>query len=554
MNKLVQKCFLFDFKVKSFKFDGMKIKGILLSVLIFFVIGTSYFLFELMTREAEPAESIDLPEELLVEGVQLAKVFALATSNDNINALTYIQLINQGYTHIKARLNQYAPLIDRIEKDPITIDSGINLLFITLFFLDHSLSMNDASVKVLMERPVKKWLRRQLPYRFVLRRRTYPVPKRKRVNPYRVFLTPDSIKKGLRFLKKNDVILNKIENQYKVPREYLAAILFVETQFGEFTGRHHVLSVYNTLYHYDKDFFYRRLFKQNHFAKKKLPSVFHEGSQELVSTLSSMPLPSSLLFVKKMITGEGAVRPGISIRGARGLSVFRKSLLRRKNKTHRRTRKSQKLVKRNSSIEEVALKLNNIFERKKNWGYKQIRSLLIMAYENSVDIHRLQGSWAGAFGYCQFIPSSFLIWARDGNDDGKINLYHLEDALASTANYLNKAGFIAGDQRLIRRAIHRYNHEHIYVYTVDKYATTLQKMTGRYKTFSAPPKKRHQGKRKPRNISLNQGIREITVDEHGKILSTKYIKTGKYLKRPTRRGAVNRKRKNYTNKRIYGKK
>ncbi len=544
---------MFDFRLKYFKFDRMKVKGIILSILIFFVVGTSYLLFELMIREAEPAQSIDLPEELLVGGVQLAKVLALATSNDNINALNHIQLINQGYTHIKARLNRYAPLIDRIAKDPITIDSGIDPLFITLFFLDHSLSMNDSSVKILMERPVKKWLRRQLPYRFVLRRRVNPVSKRRRVNPYRIFLTPDSIKKGLQFLKKNQVILNKIETRYRVPREYLAAILFVETQFGEFTGRHHVLSVYNTLYHYDKDFFYRRLFKQNHFETRKLPSIFHKGNQELASTLSSMPLPSSLLFVKKMITGEGDARPGISVRGTKRLSVYRKPLLRRRNKTNQRIRKSQKQVKRNSSIEEVALYLNKIFEKKKNWGYKQIRSLLIMAYEDSVNTHRLQGSWAGAFGYCQFIPSSFLIWARDGNNDGKINLYHLEDALASTANYLNKVGFVAGNKRLIRRAIHRYNHEHIYVYTVDKYATTLQKLTGRYKTFSVPPKKRYKGKTKPRNIPLNQGIREITVDEHGKVLSTKYRKIGKYLKRPTRRYKVN-KRKKYINKRVYGKK
>ncbi|HEO64761.1 MAG TPA: hypothetical protein ENI73_02725, partial [Spirochaetes bacterium] len=276
-------------------------------------------------------------------------------------------------------------------------------------------------------------------------------------------------------------------------------------------------------------------------------------SQELASTMVFTPLYDSLAFFKKMITGEGNIRPGMSGRGAKRRFVIRKALLRQRNRTIKRIRKSWRRGKHNSSIEEVALYIDKIVKNRKNWGYKQIRSLLIMAYKNSVNIHRLRGSWAGAFGYCQFIPSSFLIWARDGNDDGVINLYHLEDALASTGNYLNKAGFVAGNKKLIHKAIHAYNHERIYVYTVDKYATTLQKLTGRYKTFSVPSKKRQKGKRKPQNIPLNQGVREITVDEHGKVLSTTYRKVGKYLKRPTRRHKVN-KRGKYMNKHIYGKK
>ncbi len=531
----------------------MKRKGILLSILILFTIATGYLLYDLVIRKTRPSKTVHLPKELITGAIQLAKVLTLATSNDNINALTRINLIDQGYTNIKDRLDRYSPLIDRITKDPTTLNSGMDPLFITLSFLDHSLSAKDPSVRILMERPLKKWLRRQLPYRFVLRRRISPLLKRRRGNPYNVFLTQSSINKGLQFLKKNDGILGKLENQYRVPREYLAAILFIETQFGEFTGEKHVLSVYNTLYHYNKDFFLRRLFQQNHFEKKKLSSIFHEGSQELTSIMASTPLHGSLAFFKKMITGEGDIRPGMSVRGAKRRSIIRKSLLRQRNKTVKRTKRSWRQVKRNASIEEVALYIDKIVKRKKNWGYKQIRSLLIMAYKNSINIHRLRGSWAGAFGYCQFIPSSFLIWAKDGNNDGKINLYHLEDALASTGNYLNKAGFVAGNKKLIHRAIYRYNHEHRYVYTVDKYATTLQKLTGRYKTFSVAPKKRQKGKGKPQNIPLTQGVREITVDEHGKILSTKYRKVDKYLKRPTRRHKVN-KQKKYINKRIYGKK
>lgn len=52
------------------------------------------------------------------------------------------------------------------------------------------------------------------------------------------------------------------------------------------------------------------------------------------------------------------------------------------------------------------------------------------------------GSWAGAFGQTQFMPTTFWSIAVDGNNDGKINLIsQTEDALASTANYLKRAGW-----------------------------------------------------------------------------------------------------------------
>lgn len=49
------------------------------------------------------------------------------------------------------------------------------------------------------------------------------------------------------------------------------------------------------------------------------------------------------------------------------------------------------------------------------------------------------GSWSGAFGMTQFIPTSFYDLAADGDGDGRIDLYaSLPDALASTANHLLK--------------------------------------------------------------------------------------------------------------------
>jgi lytic murein transglycosylase len=58
---------------------------------------------------------------------------------------------------------------------------------------------------------------------------------------------------------------------------------------------------------------------------------------------------------------------------------------------------------------------------------------------------RLKGSWAGATGYPQFMPSNVLRLATDGDGDGQANLWNSEmDGLASIANYLQDAGWKRG--------------------------------------------------------------------------------------------------------------
>ncbi|NIX77978.1 lytic murein transglycosylase [Microvirga terricola] len=65
--------------------------------------------------------------------------------------------------------------------------------------------------------------------------------------------------------------------------------------------------------------------------------------------------------------------------------------------------------------------------------------------EDHIDRAKMLGSWAGAMGQTQFMPSSFMKYAVDGNRDGVRDIWgSVPDALASTANYLRQQGWQPG--------------------------------------------------------------------------------------------------------------
>ncbi|SSW72703.1 lytic murein transglycosylase [Achromobacter agilis] len=77
-------------------------------------------------------------------------------------------------------------------------------------------------------------------------------------------------------------------------------------------------------------------------------------------------------------------------------------------------------------------------ENKSLWEKNAYASVRLLR-DGTVPADKFIGSWSGAFGMTQFIPTSFYELAADGDGDGKIDLYNsLPDALASTANHLRK--------------------------------------------------------------------------------------------------------------------
>ncbi|MEF8769671.1 MAG: lytic murein transglycosylase [Candidatus Accumulibacter phosphatis] len=86
------------------------------------------------------------------------------------------------------------------------------------------------------------------------------------------------------------------------------------------------------------------------------------------------------------------------------------------------------------------------FGRRQAYFRGEFLSTLKILDSGDIAQDRLVGSWAGAFGHTQFMPSTFLRLAVDGDGDGKRDLMDsVPDALASTANFLHKAGWRKGE-------------------------------------------------------------------------------------------------------------
>lgn len=85
------------------------------------------------------------------------------------------------------------------------------------------------------------------------------------------------------------------------------------------------------------------------------------------------------------------------------------------------------------------------FGRRQSYFRKEFFTTLKILQEGHVDATQLTGSWAGAFGHTQFMPSTFMRVAIDFDRDGRRDLIgSVPDALASTANFLNDAGWEIG--------------------------------------------------------------------------------------------------------------
>ncbi len=96
--------------------------------------------------------------------------------------------------------------------------------------------------------------------------------------------------------------------------------------------------------------------------------------------------------------------------------------------------------------------LGFFYPKREEFFRAELAHLFPLAREEKLDLATLKGSYAGAMGWGQFIPSSYRSYAVDGDGDGRRDLVgSRRDAMASVANYFNEHGWMAG-QPVVARA------------------------------------------------------------------------------------------------------
>ena len=118
--------------------------------------------------------------------------------------------------------------------------------------------------------------------------------------------------------------------------------------------------------------------------------------------------------------------------------------------------------------------LASMYVYNRKWMYSEIKQYISLKGILYEDPFELKGSYAGAFGIAQALPSSYKKFGVDFNGDGKVDPYDTEDAIGFVANYLNKCGF-ATSQKNKKNAIFSYNRQTNYVNAIIEYSAELKR-------------------------------------------------------------------------------
>ncbi len=95
----------------------------------------------------------------------------------------------------------------------------------------------------------------------------------------------------------------------------------------------------------------------------------------------------------------------------------------------------------NYPIFDVLVTLSFEKNRRNSYFKGELESFLILAKNNNFNPLKIKGSYAGAIGLGQFMPSSYKHYAVDYDGDGKRSMQQVPDAIAGVANYLEKNGW-----------------------------------------------------------------------------------------------------------------
>ncbi|MEK7651512.1 MAG: lytic murein transglycosylase [Patescibacteria group bacterium] len=113
------------------------------------------------------------------------------------------------------------------------------------------------------------------------------------------------------------------------------------------------------------------------------------------------------------------------------------------------------------------------YPKKSRDARRQLNSFIDLSRKYGWDPFSIKSSWAGAFGIPQFMPGSFA-YAVDGNGDGVIDLFNMDDAVMSAGNFLKIHGWRNNDPLAEKNALRSYNRGS-YADAIIKYAAMLKK-------------------------------------------------------------------------------
>lgn len=210
------------------------------------------------------------------------------------------------------------------------------------------------------------------------------------------------LRRVLKFIESNRATFKEAEKKFRVPKEVIASLLWVETKHGRDLGTFHVASA---------------LFSM---AQADYPTLL----DQILDTAK-----------QKAASYDKAMETQIAERA----------------------------------------------KRKADWAAAELAALEEIHNKQWKDVETLNGSFSGAFGMAQFVPSSYITWARSKKE--KPNLFQADDSILSVANYLQSNGW-QEKRKTHEAALFHYNRDKAYVKHILHMSDCLKKPLPK-----APPKK-----------------------------------------------------------------
>lgn len=140
--------------------------------------------------------------------------------------------------------------------------------------------------------------------------------------------------------------------------------------------------------------------------------------------------------------------------------------------------------------------ISGTMQKRSDWAYKELAAFIRFVRAAKIDPMSVAGSMYGAIGLCQYMPSNLEPLGADGNNDGVVNLFEPEDAIASLSNYLHKHGWKPGLTRNKRIVVlKKYNNSFAYANTI----LTLAEAIDRAEGAAVPAKAAKQPAQKAKN-------------------------------------------------------